>query len=53
MEKYGVDENVTSEKLAEITDSRKCPNCGKSLSPVNETGVLHCPTCGTRPFEEK
>jgi ribosomal protein L37AE/L43A len=50
MEKYGVQEH--SEKVAEITDSTVCPVCGSQLTDRDQTGVLVCPKCGTKPFED-
>ena len=49
LEKYGVEE-TNLPKTAECGTS--CPSCGKQLEDKNNTGVLKCPSCGTRPFEE-
>jgi len=51
MEKYGVEE--TQEKTAEPKKDNKCPDCGADLRPADETGVLLCKKCGSRPFEER
>lgn len=50
MEKYGVEEDKLEEKKASVEN--RCPDCGSILRDVNETGVLVCPKCGTKPFEE-
>lgn len=52
MEKYGVEE--TSEKKAEndYTPTGACPQCKTPLRPIDETGVMVCPRCGTKPFEK-
>jgi predicted RNA-binding Zn-ribbon protein involved in translation (DUF1610 family) len=50
MEKLGVDEPV-EEKVAEAKETGKCPQCNAVLRNQDETGVLVCPQCGTRPFE--
>lgn len=51
MEKYGVDEEVSQEKRANLKDGR-CPTCNEPLLETEETGVSICPKCGTKPFEE-
>lgn len=51
MEKYGVDEQDSQEKVA--TDANQCPECGSLLDSVDNTGVLKCRNCGTKPFERK
>jgi len=52
MDKYGVDEQVSEEKRAGLKTNR-CPECNELLLDTDETGVLVCPKCGTRPFEEE
>jgi len=49
LEKYGVVEE-TDTKVA-TADKPTCPKCGTALRPVEETGVLLCPKCGSQPFE--
>jgi hypothetical protein len=51
MEKYGVKESFPEKTAADQPEI--CPNCGVNLSDANLTGVLHCPKCGTKPFEER
>lgn len=55
MEKYAVEENVIAEeeKAAGDTEKACCPVCSTPLRNTNETGVLLCPKCGSKPFEEK
>lgn len=53
MEKYGVEEELRDDKIASAAEKKTCPDCSGPLSDVNQTGVLHCPRCGTKPFEEK
>ena len=53
MEKYGVDEDLTTEKEAEHRDKQKCPKCDAPLRDPKKTGVLVCPNCGSLPFEKK
>lgn len=50
MEKYGVTEQT--EKTAEPQDTGKCPDCGATLVDAEQTGVLLCPQCGSKPFED-
>ena len=52
MEKYGVAEEIEQTKEAQQTDNSKCPACKAILRDNNNTGVLLCPTCGSRPFEK-
>ena len=51
MDKYGVEES--SEKTAEPKDGNKCPDCGTPLLDLEQTGILICPKCGSKPFEER
>lgn len=51
VEKYGVDEADIEDKTAAIQID-ECPRCHAKLRPVQDTGVLLCPTCGSRPFEQ-
>ena len=51
MDKFGVEEPSVDEKVAEARETRKCPDCQSDLRDANETGVLVCPQCGTKPFE--
>jgi len=48
VEKYGVEQdNVkVSSETREL-----CRTCGAVLRPQEETGVLLCPRCGSRPYE--
>jgi len=50
MEKYGVDESDADTKTAQERPTT-CPTCNAPLKAVEETNVLVCPTCGTKPFE--
>jgi DNA-directed RNA polymerase subunit RPC12/RpoP len=50
MEKYGVEEAEESKKANEGVT---CPECGEALRDSEQTGVLICPRCGTKPFEKK
>lgn len=52
MEKFGVEEPVENEKVAEARDTKRCPICQSPLKDPTETGVLVCPQCGTKPFED-
>jgi DNA-directed RNA polymerase subunit RPC12/RpoP len=49
MEKFGVEEEEQP-KIA-TTGKTACPICGTTLRPIEETGVLLCPKCGSKPFE--
>lgn len=51
MEKYAVEEDEVDTKTA--ADKARCPACDSPLRPVDETGVLLCPKCGSAPFEKK
>jgi predicted RNA-binding Zn-ribbon protein involved in translation (DUF1610 family) len=51
MEKYGVDEGE-QQKTGEESKAPQCPDCGAALRDTDQTGVLVCPTCGTKPFEK-
>lgn len=53
MEKYGVNESVPQDKLAEVKAGERCPNCKALLADLAQTGVLLCPECGTEPFEKE
>jgi predicted nucleic acid-binding Zn-ribbon protein len=50
MEKYGVTEEPGDDKTADDREET-CPKCGSVLSDIQQTGVRHCPKCGTEPFE--
>ena len=51
-EKYGVEElDPPADKTA--GDKAVCPTCQAPLRPTTETGVLLCPSCGSKPFEKK
>ena len=52
MEKFGVDEPV-EEKIAAAKETGKCPQCNTVLRDQEETGVVICPNCGTKPFEKE
>jgi hypothetical protein len=48
MEKYGV---VTDdEKVKTGSETRHCPECGRTLDPSTPN---YCEDCGTRPFEKQ
>jgi ribosomal protein L37AE/L43A len=50
MEKYGVEE--TGEEVKTAADGKlKCPVCSSAIRPPDETGVLLCTKCGSKPFE--
>jgi ribosomal protein L37AE/L43A len=51
VEKYGV-EQAQDEKTAEMRKTEICPDCSEKLRPTTTTGVLMCPKCGTKPFEQ-
>ena len=51
MEKYGVVEEFV--KAGEAGKENTCPICGGPLQDRDETGILICPVCGTKPFEEQ
>ena len=51
MEKFGVEELPEDTKTA--STRKLCPRCSTELRPVDETGVLLCPACGSKPFEAK
>ncbi len=53
MEKYGVSEDASPEKQAQVKENQCCPKCGATLRDSNDTGVLLCPHCGSLPFEEE
>lgn len=53
MEKYGVDEDFPQDEKEAVESKERCPKCGATLSDPRLTGVLHCPSCGTKPFEGK
>ena len=50
VEKYGVVEEFV--KAGESGKENTCPICGLKLQDRDETGILICPVCGTKPFEE-
>jgi ribosomal protein L37AE/L43A len=52
MDKYGVSEDLEQTKEAQHEDHPKCPECKAELCDSNNTGVLLCPNCGSRPFEQ-
>jgi predicted RNA-binding Zn-ribbon protein involved in translation (DUF1610 family) len=55
MEKYAVisDDVLSGQKEAgEAIQKKKCPDCASALRPTEETGVLLCPACGSKPFEK-
>jgi predicted RNA-binding Zn-ribbon protein involved in translation (DUF1610 family) len=52
MEKYGVEETESTKKANEDFDKSICPDCGAALRNSEQTGVLICPRCGTKPFEK-
>ena len=54
MDKFGVDEinDPDAPKTGALTH-KVCPACGAELRPVEDTGVLLCPRCGSKPFEEQ
>ena len=52
MQKYGVEEEKPSDNKT-AADDTMCPACQAVLRPADETGVLLCPNCGSKPFEKK
>ncbi len=52
MDKFAVEEQEPADKTAAAT-AKDCPSCGSPLRPVEDTGVLLCPKCGSAPFEKK
>jgi ribosomal protein L37AE/L43A len=53
MDKYGVETDDSTEKVASDTGRRTCPRCGSPLMNEKKTNVSKCPKCGTEPFESK
>ena len=53
MEKYGVEESDEKVKTASESTGDKCPTCNAPLRDYKKTGVLLCPNCGSKPFENK
>jgi ribosomal protein S27AE len=50
MEKYGVE--LDREKVAEAEETQTCPRCKRALLFCVADSKLHCPECGTEPFEK-
>jgi DNA-directed RNA polymerase subunit RPC12/RpoP len=50
-EKFGVVEDGDGTKTA-AAEKGLCPDCGSKLLPKDESNVLRCPKCGTKPFEK-
>ena len=49
MEKYGVEQD---DKVKVSSESAGvCRDCGARLRAQQDTGVLLCPKCGSRPYE--
>jgi len=55
MEKLGVDIEPADSKEAAERKIRpdKCPKCGITLLPWEDSNVPRCPNCGTEAFEAK
>ena len=51
MDKFGVEQEEPGDKLA-AENKHECPECHSLLRPTQETGVLLCPKCGSKPFEK-
>jgi len=51
MEKYGVEQEIDVKTAQDAQGKKKCPSCCSVLRPSEHTGVLLCPTCGSKPFE--
>ena len=52
MDKYGVDEEEPSPNKTTEDKPKQCPACKSPLRPIEDTGVLICPKCGSKPFEK-
>lgn len=53
MDKFGVEEEETAPDKTAAEQPKQCPACDAPLRPIEETGVLICPNCGSKPFEKK